>query len=180
MSIPNVMVPPDVRYTAEVVVLLTSLGARRAECSAGKRAVDLLEIKRVHHKIIDFNRDARQALGGDAENRAIQRLMAKNRLQSGNEELVLPQIYIDGHLIGDAHDLQGFEDDRQLDAILSREACVACNRRREPASMQCPSCWVRYEEILKGVMSIEEKLLKIAQSYEDTLDDLDLDLLPSS
>eukprot|EP00971_Amphidinium_carterae_P145293 2878891-Amphidinium_carterae.1 len=51
MSHPLVRVPPDTDYVAEVVVLLTTLGAKRTEYSAGKYARDLLEIKRVHHKI---------------------------------------------------------------------------------------------------------------------------------
>ena len=46
---------------SQVVILLTTLGAKRTEFNAGKRARDLLEIKRVHYKTVDFNRDARQA-----------------------------------------------------------------------------------------------------------------------
>lgn len=42
-----VRVQPEVRYVAEVVVLVTSLGAKRTEFNAGKRARDLLEVKGV-------------------------------------------------------------------------------------------------------------------------------------
>ena len=59
MSLPDVRVCPLTDYVAEVVVLVTTLGAKRTEFNAGRRVRDLLEIKRVHHKIIDFNRDAR-------------------------------------------------------------------------------------------------------------------------
>ncbi len=61
MSLPGVKVRPDEEYTAEVVILITTLGTKRTEYNAGKKARDLLEIKRVHHKIVDFNRDARAA-----------------------------------------------------------------------------------------------------------------------
>ena len=42
-----VRVQPEVKYVAEVVVLVTSLGAKRTEFNAGKRARDLLEVKGV-------------------------------------------------------------------------------------------------------------------------------------
>merc|ERR1719343_689727 len=109
---PVVRVSPDPKYSAEVVILLTTLGAKRTEFNAGKRARDLLEIKRVHHKIVDFNRDARQVGTGEAENQAIQKLMVQGKLHTGdNDDLILPQIFIDGNYIGDATDLQGLEDD---------------------------------------------------------------------
>ena len=102
---------------------------------------DLLEIKRVHHKIVDFNRDARQAGTGEAETKAINKLMKDKKLQMGDDEdLVLPQIFIDGNYIGDADDLQGLEDDALLDNILMRKACVACNNNRSTQSTKCTRC----------------------------------------
>mmetsp|Transcript_149576 Transcript_149576/g.260978 ORF Transcript_149576/g.260978 Transcript_149576/m.260978 type:complete len:185 (+) Transcript_149576:123-677(+) len=163
MIFSTIRVPPDPEFTAEVVILLTTLGAARKEYNAGKRARDLLEIKRVHHKIIDFNRDARQAGGGEPENAAIKKLTELDKLKTGADgDLVLPQIFIDGEYIGDATDLQGLEDDRQLDGILRRENCMACNHPRTRDSTQCPSCWVKFEEILPGMMSIEAVLEEIA------------------
>lgn len=55
---------PDEKFTAEVLVLITTLGAKKTEFNAGRRVRDFLECKRVHHKIIDFNRDARAASRG--------------------------------------------------------------------------------------------------------------------
>lgn len=167
MNFPIVRVPPDPKYTAEVVVLLTTLGAKRTEYNAGRRARDLLEIKRVHCKVIDFNRDARQAGTGEAENKAIQTLMAQNKLQTGDDEdLILPQIFIDGQFIGDATELQGLEDDGMLTDILQRTKCATCLHARQPETRQCTSCWGTFDEILPGMMPIED-VLKDLQYYDD-------------
>mmetsp|Transcript_21382 Transcript_21382/g.49738 ORF Transcript_21382/g.49738 Transcript_21382/m.49738 type:complete len:185 (+) Transcript_21382:88-642(+) len=173
----TVRVPPDTAYCAEVVVLLTTLGAKRTEYNAGKRARDLLEIKRVHHKIVDFNRDARQAGTGEAENTAIQKLMEQDKLQTGSDEdLILPQIFIDGHYIGNASDLQGLEDDGCLDDVLKRRRCVACNFPRTENDTSCAKCKISFEEILPGRMLIEDFLRELMNDgdYDDD-DDYDSD-----
>merc|ERR1719171_544289 len=172
MTFPAIRVVPLPEYEAEVVVLLTTLGAKRTEFNAGKRVRDLLEIKRVHHKIVDFNRDARQAGTGEAENRAIQTLMQQNKLHTGeDDDLILPQIFIDGNYCGDASELQGLEDDGQLHHILTRQKCVSCFAVRRPAEMQCRTCWTKFEEILPGVNTIEEVLRHLAEGDEDDYDD---------
>ncbi|CAK0894557.1 unnamed protein product, partial [Prorocentrum cordatum] len=131
----------------------------------------------VHHKVIDFNRDARQAGTGEAENLAIQKLMTQSKLQTGdNDDLILPQIFIDGVFIGDATDLQGLEDDGVLNGLLYRTACMKCHdRRRKPSANQCENCWYKFEEILPGKMTIEQALEEIRQLSEDYDDDDDYD-----
>jgi len=173
MAVPPVRVPPDPKYSAEVVVLVTTLGAKRTEFNAGKRARDLMEIKRVHHKIIDFNRDARHAGTGESENIAIRKLMEQNKLQTGeNDDLVLPQLFVDGLYIGDANSLQGLEDDGLLEPILLRRACPKCgDRRREPDSKQCVNCSDKFEEILPGMMTIETLLRELAMVNEGDYDE---------
>ncbi|CAL1172806.1 unnamed protein product [Cladocopium goreaui] len=171
-----VRVQPETRYTAEVVVLVTSLGAKRTEFNAGKRAKDLLEIKGVHHKIIDFNRDARQAGTGESENKAISKLSEDGKLRSGtNNDLILPQVFIDGQFVGNATDLQGLEDDGLLDNILMRKACPSCNSSRRTPDIteckRCPACWEPFQEILPGEMTIKQKL----QEFHDLHDDVEYD-----
>lgn len=173
MAVPPVRVPPDPKYSAEVVVLVTTLGAKRTEFNAGKRARDLMEIKRVHHKIIDFNRDARHAGTGESENIAIRKLMEQNKLKTGqNDDLVLPQLFVDGLYIGDANSLQGLEDDGLLESILLRRACPkCCDLRREPDSKQCVKCGEKFEEILPGLMTIEQLLRDLAMINEGDFDE---------
>lgn len=173
MAVPPVRVPPDPKYSAEVVVLVTTLGAKRTEFNAGKRARDLMEIKRVHHKIIDFNRDARHAGTGESENIAIRKLMEQNKLKTGeNDDLVLPQLFVDGLYIGDANSLQGLEDDGLLESILLRRACPkCCDLRREPDTKQCIKCGEKFEEILPGMMTIEQLLRELAMVNEGDYDE---------
>eukprot|EP00927_Polykrikos_kofoidii_P015685 TRINITY_DN17008_c0_g1_i1.p1 TRINITY_DN17008_c0_g1~~TRINITY_DN17008_c0_g1_i1.p1 ORF type:complete len:187 (-),score=51.96 TRINITY_DN17008_c0_g1_i1:164-724(-) len=174
MSIPAIRVPPDPRYVGEVVLLLTTLGAKRTEFNAGKRARDLLEIKRVHHKVVDFNRDARAAGTGEAENVAIQKLMNENKLETNDEgDLLLPQVFIDGNYIGDATELQGLEDDGVLDAVIERRRCMKCLAKRAPAAKACPSCNITFEEILPNMMRIEDTLEEMAYGEYGDYDDYD-------
>eukprot|EP00392_Amoebophrya_sp_AT5.2_P010470 g10532.t1 len=131
MSLPEVRVKPSARFTAEVVVLITTLGTKRTEFNAGQRARDLLEIKRAHHKIIDFNRDAR-AQTTAVQGKAIAKLSSEEskyrRLHTDDDDdLILPQIFIDGLYVGDADDLQGLEDDGLLDDLLLRKKCPSRN-----------------------------------------------------
>jgi hypothetical protein len=180
MFFPCIRVTPDPKYSAEVVVLCTSLGAKRTEFNAGKRARDLLEIKRVHHKVVDFNRDARQAGTGEAENKAIHKLWGENKLQKGeNDDLILPQIFIDGNYIGDAYELQGLEDDEFLEGILLRKTCMVCKfNARNPSSTECECCKEKFCEILPGMMTIEQALQAMeaqqaieGMDYEDEYDE---------
>eukprot|EP00931_Biecheleriopsis_adriatica_P081113 TRINITY_DN54468_c0_g1_i1.p1 TRINITY_DN54468_c0_g1~~TRINITY_DN54468_c0_g1_i1.p1 ORF type:complete len:385 (+),score=87.66 TRINITY_DN54468_c0_g1_i1:25-1179(+) len=173
-----VRVAPKTEYIAEVVVLVTTFGAKRSEFNAGKRARDLLEIKGVHHKIIDFNRDARQAGTGEAENKAIQKLMMEGKLQTGdNKDLTLPQVFIDGQFVGNASDLQGLEDDALLENILLRKACMKCNDQSRTPEMpsQCKRCWEKFQEILPGLMTLEQALQEFARLNADEFDDDDED-----
>jgi len=173
-----VRVQPELKYVAEVVVLVTTLGAKRVEYNAGKRARDLLEIKGVHHKVIDFNRDARQAGTGDSENKAIQKLMEDRRLQTGsNNDLILPQVFIDGIYVGGAADLQGLEDDGLLNNILLRRSCVKCGSdKRKPDMTQCPSCWAEFKEILPGELTIEQKFRELVTGDDELDEEYDEDV----
>mmetsp|Transcript_34203 Transcript_34203/g.82673 ORF Transcript_34203/g.82673 Transcript_34203/m.82673 type:complete len:282 (-) Transcript_34203:231-1076(-) len=80
MSLSSVRIRPDDQYKAEVVVFLTTLSANAQEFSGSKRAQDLLEIKRVHFKRVDFNSDASAAQGPD-EQRLVTQFADKVMLQ---------------------------------------------------------------------------------------------------
>ncbi|CAD7954258.1 unnamed protein product [Amoebophrya sp. A120] len=176
MSLPEVRVKPSAAYTAEVVVLITTLGTKRTEFNAGQRARDLLEIKRAHFKIIDFNRDAR-AQTTVVQGKAIAKLSSEQskwrRLHTDDDDdLILPQIFIDGLYVGDADDLQGLEDDGLLDALLRREKCPCrngkaglCNADREEDQKNCGRCGERFQELLPGAFTFGMKVRE-CEEYE--------------
>jgi len=143
------------------------MGAKRSELNAGRLACDLLEIKRVHRKVIDFNMDARA--GRDAgEDVAIEKLEAKNRnLRAEAGDLPLPQIFVDGVYLGDTAKLQSLEDDGLLGRILRRQMCVKCLRRKSGDSMYCRFCRLDFEEVLQGHMTIEDDLMQYYGTYTD-------------
>jgi len=175
---------PDERYIAEVVVVITTLGAKRPEFNAGKRARDLLEIKRVHHKIIDFNRDCRGALGQTGtlmdvvierlsqEPSAARKLQTEAALDGDDEDLVLPQIFIDGLYLGNAEELQCLEDDGMLNEILFRKICPAringiktkdeiCGEARSQKATQCGKCKSSFQELMPELQTIGETLSRL-------------------
>lgn len=156
------IVEPNVRYVAETVVLLTSLGAKRSECNEGRRICDLFETKRAHRKILDLNKDA--TAGGasdDCVEEGVRRLLERDQVQKRDDDdsdLCLPQVFIDGIYVGDYYDLQGLEDDGILGRILRREICVKCYRPRNKESPTCDECGVSFEEVLPGKMLVEDTL----------------------
>lgn len=175
---------PDEQYIAEVVLVITTLGAKRPEYNAGKRARDLFEIKRVHHKIIDFNRDCRGAMGqtGTQMDVVIERLSqeptAARKLQTEaaadgeDEDLVLPQIFVDGLYLGNAEELQCFEDDGILNDILHRQICPSringiktkdeiCAATRPQGATECAKCKSSFEELMPDLQTITEVIRRL-------------------
>lgn len=187
---------PNDAYVAEVVLVVTSLGAKRPEYNAGKRARDLLEIKRVHHKIIDFNRDCRGAMGqtGTHMDTVIERLSQEEniarKLQTqadaggDDEDLVLPQVFIDGLYVGNAEELQCLEDDGLLEQILLRKLCPAridgidtkdeiCGEARRQDQTECRKCNCSFEELMPNLQTIQDALHIIDKEEEQ--DDIESD-----
>jgi len=112
-----VTVPPKDEYTAEVVVLVTSLGARRKAFNSSRRAVDLLDIKGVPYRIVDLA--SRECLEGESKAIAQAAVHCVSLVKEGGEP-ILPQIFIDGKYIGTDVELQELEDEEQLTALLTR------------------------------------------------------------
>lgn len=146
----RIAVLPKHQYCAEVILLLTSLGANRSELNNGKRLCSLLEVKRVHTKVIDYNRDARAGHGKEEEEfAAIERLFALNpQLAQSDDEAVLPQMFLDGWYVGGLAELQALEDDGVLGRLLRRELCFNCFGQRNTKEMWCCSCGAEFEEVL--------------------------------
>lgn len=131
-------------------MLVTSLGANRSELNNGKRLCSLLEVKRVHTKVIDYNRDARAGHGKEEEEfAAIERLFALNpQLAQSDDEAVLPQMFLDGWYVGGLAELQALEDDGMLGRLLRRQLCFNCFGQRNVKEMWCCSCGAEFEEVL--------------------------------
>jgi len=162
-----IRVPPLEKFTAEVVLLVTTLGVKRREYNASCRARDLLEISRCHFKLIDFNLDtsSEQYLPSQLGNRVnqadleiIRLLYASQRIRQDLSDgvIILPQVIIDGVNIGDGVDLQALEDEDHLGKILSREICPKCLKER--GKNACKWCLVIYEDLMPGRQTIEEHL----------------------
>jgi len=150
-------VRPKKAFTAEVVVVLNTLRSKRAEYNAGRAVCDLLEVSRVHYKVIDHNKDARVAHGHGAhlaEENAIDRLKAHGLLCCDDAgQPVCPQVFIDGHLIGDADAIQELADEQLLLPMARRQVCVSCHTQRR--GQKC-TCGVDTTELLPGFMKLED------------------------
>lgn len=161
-------VRPDPKNVAEVLVIVNSLkGSTRREFYASKCLRDLLEIKRIHCKVIDCNKDVRAALGNDemAEG-AIQLLGGESKLKYVDDRLVSPQVFIDGQAVGGAESVQELLDAGKLMRMARRKMCVGCRVKRLPEDTQCKNCGAVFKEILPAVQTIEEHLAQTTWDYE--------------
>mmetsp|Transcript_85791 Transcript_85791/g.195571 ORF Transcript_85791/g.195571 Transcript_85791/m.195571 type:complete len:194 (-) Transcript_85791:258-839(-) len=165
---------PDEGYTAEVVLIVTSLGAKRQQHMASRRAADLLEIKRCHYKVIDVNKDT--GPNTDAEKACLVALKDGGKLKApedtGDAETAdafhLPQVFIDGHNMGDDTDLQNLEDDGLLSDILTRNKCPSCNKAEQRTEASCACGNLR--ELLAGLQSLQDQYeyICMGDDEEDT------------
>lgn len=153
----KIQVPPSRDYTAEVVVVVTTLRSNRREFTDGRDARDLLEIKRAHCKVIDSNKDTWVGVG-DAQRCAFDKLKEENKLQYDYGEMFFPQIFIDGNYIGGATELQELEDTELLEAFLLRTACPTCRAPRQQDTTNCKICGTDFSEILPDAQTIDEAL----------------------
>merc|ERR1711878_236299 len=73
--------------------------------------------------------------------------------------------------MGDANELQGLEDDGILESVLLRKACMKCSRDQNKLvpraqDSQCPKCRDSFEEILPGLMTIQQALEEISRLHD--------------
>lgn len=169
------LVKPNRRYIAEVVVLLTSLQAKRSEYNNGRRACDILEVKHVHRKVLDLNSDV--TAGNETSELVegcVRRLRERDQVQKSKDDdadLCLPQIFIDGIFAGRADELQGLEDDGLLGRILRRELCVKCFAPRSSDQFACADCGSTFEEVLPGKMTIDDCITMDQEDRARVLDE---------
>lgn len=149
-----IRVEPDRKYTAEVVVLLSSLCSKRHEFNTGQLVCNFLEIKRCHYKVVDANRDMRDGVLPEVERKVLETLLEETRKQSTDgTSLVLPRIFVDGVDLGDGEQLQSLEDDGMLEDVLRQTCCVSCNMQgRDPTATECV-CGETFRELLPTVQT---------------------------
>lgn len=187
---PPIRVAPERKFTAEVVVLVTTLGVKRHEYNESNRAKDLLEIMRAHYKMIDFNLDSNIEVVPDhvtsnrvnqADLDVIRKLYTQKKLmQDPNDGLIiLPQILIDGVNVGDFADLQALVDEDLLDNILLRKVCPKCLRQRTSGLGVCRFCDEVFQELMPNRHTIDDVLATFPDQHEDD-DDAQFVLLSSS
>ena len=153
-------VPPLPEYTAEVVLLITSLGVKRKEFNTSRQAMDLLEILRAHFKVIDFNIDTggdEFGAGSKPDLDTVRRLYQSHRIkQSANDGMIsLPQIIIDGVNIGDHLALQALADDGLLSGILKQEICAHCLKDRS-GEEYCYECKTLFQQVMPRRQTFED------------------------
>ena len=185
-----IRVPPDERYAAEVVVLVTTLGVKRHEYNQSNKARDLLEICKCHFKVIDFNLDSNVDLAissGEAGNvvyatstsrvnqgdlDVIRKLYAQKKLMQDPQDglIVLPQILIDGVNIGDCADLQALIDEDLLENMLLRHICPKCLRERkdkDTGHTVCRWCDEVFQQLMPDRQTIQDVLSTFRQTDSD-------------
>eukprot|EP00914_Ancora_sagittata_P034469 GHVO01069617.1.p1 GENE.GHVO01069617.1~~GHVO01069617.1.p1 ORF type:complete len:259 (-),score=65.09 GHVO01069617.1:74-850(-) len=136
-------------WNAEVVLISTSLpgliGAYWDSC----RIQNFMDCKGVDYFHVDT------ALGQEYRDAQIitdwisKDIVFRDTTKAGSKvDLIIPQILIDGVPVGAMEDLQTLEDDNDLDYILSRESCPNCLHPRPPHAPSCPTCHVRFIELI--------------------------------
>lgn len=150
----RVVVPTVREYTAEVVVVVTSLRTSRQEAAHCKRAVELLEVKGVPHSIVDlaFDVDWDLDVSRGAQLEVLKVMGRKRQCQqrrscqaTRGQHLLLPMVIVNGEPLGGYSHLQGLEDDGLLAAML-----VSADRPSEtvPAAESQPGAAQRRTEVV--------------------------------
>ena len=157
-------VPPIPEYTAEVVLLITSLGVKRREFNTSRQVMDLLETLRCHFKVIDFNIDTGTDVGSAGSKpdlEVVRRLYQSHRVKQDKTDgmISLPQVIVDGVNIGDHQALQALEDDGFLDGILRQATCPNCLSDRE--GEYCYTCKTLFQEMMPKRQTRDELMSRL-------------------
>jgi hypothetical protein len=157
-------VPPLPEFTAEVILLITSLGVKRKEYNTSRQAVDLLETVRCHFKVIDFNIDTGTdagSAGSKPDLEVVRRLYQSHRVKQDKADgmISLPQVIIDGVNIGDHTALQALEDDGFLEAILRQSLCPNCLSDRN--GEYCYTCKTLFQDMMPKRQTREELMSRL-------------------
>jgi len=136
-------------WVAEVVVIGNSMMSSLKSCLDSLRCQHLLDCKGVEYFHVDISLD----IGDDYPDAVLIRrwldlnYVFRDRRKSTKNDVLVPQVLIDGVPIGGVLDLLELEDECDLDYILARESCPNCfAERRDETS--CRSCEVPFRELV--------------------------------
>jgi len=160
------LTPPTTDISAEIVLIITSLGSFRGMYFSSERAKHLLNCKGVVYYVIDINRDVSD--GADLCDQQLvdawkeQNILMKDAASTDPSAIQIPQVVVDGIAIGDNTMLQDMEEDGDLDWIFARAACPACLNEKNPDDLSCPTCNTPYQMLVP-----EEKVqqMQVQQIY---------------
>eukprot|EP00921_Rhytidocystis_pertsovi_P007940 GHVQ01013128.1.p1 GENE.GHVQ01013128.1~~GHVQ01013128.1.p1 ORF type:complete len:682 (+),score=118.64 GHVQ01013128.1:697-2742(+) len=146
----------DKDVCAEVVLVVTSLGAVRQQYYAALRAQHFLDCKGIDYYVIDINQDIGQDLPDTQLFSAWNRrglLMHTKRKNDQNHatHVLIPQVLVDGVPLGDDISLQDLEDEGDLDWIIRRRACGRCLSDRTEHWRICRHCGQKFRSIVADV-----------------------------
>jgi len=166
MSYDILRVKPDRKYTAEVIILVTTLRSKRGDFNACRRLMEFLEIKRCHFKTVDMNQDA-QVSPEQYEKQVMTEILKEKRLKyfeymvnedDGTQrkvvtdEPLIPQIFIDGINAGGLETLMSQEDQKDKQGLSLFDHKLT--RKGAPKAK-------KHKEWLPGVWTIDEKIAQI-------------------
>ncbi|EZG87282.1 hypothetical protein GNI_007380 [Gregarina niphandrodes] len=153
-------------WTAEVVVIVTSLTTSRESYQESYRLLRFFEAKGVDHIAVDVNGD----IGHDSVDYKLLRkwhneetlLVDSNKLADKvTLPIVVPQVLIDGVPVGPIDEIMSLEDENDLDYILAQAACPNCLVNRRASAGHCSRCSALFRNLisLKYLTPPEIKLL---------------------
>ncbi|OEH76104.1 uncharacterized protein LOC34620909 [Cyclospora cayetanensis] len=163
---------PDLGEVAEIVVLATSLGSIKRQFFSSKRVQHFLDCKGVVYFLIDTNRDLSVAMNlKDTElykewkSQGILRTIENPNSETGEPEVALPQVLVDGVVLGGENDLQELEEDGDLDWIFARAACPCCLHEKPPEASSCASCGAMFTSLIPAEVQASGGVQQMLQGY---------------
>eukprot|EP00914_Ancora_sagittata_P026459 GHVO01052067.1.p1 GENE.GHVO01052067.1~~GHVO01052067.1.p1 ORF type:complete len:216 (+),score=41.59 GHVO01052067.1:623-1270(+) len=150
------------QQSAEVVLIMTSLGSVRRYYFNSLRTKHLLDTKGYIYYVVDANKDVSQ--GADLlDAQLLNTWKSEARLlpdtSKPDESLLLPQLLLDGVAVSET-ELRDLEEDGDLDYIYSRLSCPSCLEERDPAHSQCPSCGKAFGTVIPPDWVYSGKILQ--------------------
>ncbi|KAL8272400.1 hypothetical protein Esti_003690 [Eimeria stiedai] len=161
---------PDLGEAAEIVVIGTSLGSIKRHFFSSKRVQHFLDCKGVVYFLIDCNRDLSSAMNlKDTELfrewKAQGILRCVEPAEGGEPEVELPQVLVDGVVLGGETDLQELEEDGDLDWVFARAACPCCLHEKPTEASSCASCGAVFTSLIPADVLAAGEVQQMLQGY---------------